>query len=200
MFIRISGFAQPLHNVHFYNLEEEEESEKWTNVQGSVPVGFQHGNKDYTQFRYQILPGYEEESFEIVNCRRDEFTSEYDGWTYFNIYRTDGSYPGFLSITASPVTYRVDYNANGGEDNSVPEDNQSYSVVGEKTIYIPSTVPTHADEQYSFQGWALSPNGEAVYLPNTTAQLEEALDAAGVLDEGMAEKLSRCLISSPDGN
>lgn len=28
----------------------------------------------------------------------------------------------------------------------------------------------------------------------------EALDAAGVLDEGMAEKLSRCLISSPDGN
>ena len=28
----------------------------------------------------------------------------------------------------------------------------------------------------------------------------EALDAAGVLDEGMAEKLSRCLISSPEGN
>lgn len=65
----------------------------------------------------------------------------------------------FENTLPAPVTYRLNYNANGGS--GAPATQSVTSVADSNAFTVSSTIPTRAN--YRFDGWSESPSGPALY-------------------------------------
>ncbi|WP_180994758.1 doubled motif LPXTG anchor domain-containing protein [Clostridium sp. chh4-2] len=151
--------------------KNKENGNKWTNVQGSKPIGYSsQGTDNKVTFRYEIEPGYR--NLQIIvkngNLTRKDAEKQFVVAKGENVLTT-------LEVTVDLINYNAKYNANGGSN--APVDSNKYNIVNNATVYIPSGIPVHSDERVGFLGWQLEGDKSGtVYSPNTAVPLADLIN------------------------
>lgn len=142
---------------------------------------YSRNNYYYAQFRFKLLPGYENPTLTINGKKIDAELNSYGYYTTDStLVYTDprrgsddlhgfGAYPRLIEIKAKEANVRVNYeegNVTGADP--IPTDENTYNLSGVREVRIPTTIPMDPRKEMVFQGWK---NGETTYSPNAVIDL-----------------------------